>query len=739
MLPMGTGRTNLLKILAFSFWLLGPSFYPQPIAAAQTPARPPKIGLALSGGGARGAAHIGVLKVLVQEGIPIDYIAGTSFGALVGAFYALGYSPAEIETIFAAQDWNKIFSDSPDRRLSPLVHRKNFRYLGEIRLRHFGIELPAGLWGGQKLTEMLNFYTTEGILAAGYDFDRLRTPFRAVATDLLTGKPYVFKSGPLTEALRASSAIPLMFTPVEKDDMLLVDGGLVNNLPTNLVRDMGADIVIAVDVSSPLLEKSQLKTLIAVMDQTISLQMRLNLEASLKFADLVVRPDLEGINYGSYRQVTEIVARGETAALSLKNDLEKLATGLARRAPPPRPRLPAPAVIESIAFDGLTHVDPSQLLKEIQNRSGEPVNLETIRGDQRRLYATRLFDQVDYRLTAVRDNRYRLTYTVREAALNAIGASIRFDSDYEFVGLAEFTARELFRTPSFVTLSSQFGGLENHFASLRLIHPKVPYLFLEPQIYLRTRERLDVREQKIADRFIDHRFGGQLMIGGTIARRLEASGGFHLERVTISGGTEPNVQPGNRLLGGFRFRLKSDALDDQEYPTLGWLNNFQLDKISRHLGSDFSYSKWQPDLHYFIPVSDKTTVAIHGVGAFTHGEVPFYQRVFVGGYNFSEGGPRQLLGFSRDEFAARQAVLAGTSYRRQIFSHPLTFARRGFLFLQYNIAGISDSAAVPYKFRFYNGAGGGLLLDTIVGPMRFVGAWGEGGRGRFYISLGPAF
>src|SRR5688572_31577262 len=124
MLPMGTGRTNLLKILAFSFWLLGPSFYPQPTAVAQTPARPPKIGLALSGGGARGAAHIGVLKVLVQEGIPIDYIAGTSFGALVGAFYALGYSPAEIETIFAAQDWNKIFSDSPDRRLSPLVHRK---------------------------------------------------------------------------------------------------------------------------------------------------------------------------------------------------------------------------------------------------------------------------------------------------------------------------------------------------------------------------------------------------------------------------------------------------------------------------------------------------------------------------------------------------------------------------------------------------------------------------------------
>jgi NTE family protein len=586
---------------------------------------------------------------------------------------------------------------------------------------------------------MLNLYTTEGIVAAGYDFDRLRIPFRAVATDLLTGKPYVFKGGPLTEALRASSAIPLMFTPVEKDDMLLVDGGLVNNLPTNLAREMGADIVIAVDVTSPLLGKDQLKTLISVMDQTISLQMKLNLEASLKFADLVIRPELEGITYGSYRQVTEIVARGERAALSIRNDLEKLAPGLARRPPPARPRLPAPAIIESITFDGLSQVDSSQLLKELQQRRGEAVNLETIRRDQGRLYATRLFDQVDYRLTAVKDNRYRLTYVVREAPLNVLGASIRFDSDYEFVGLAEFTARELFHTPSFATLSTQFGGLENNFASLRLIHPKLPFLFLEPALYSRSRERLDIREQKIADRFIDNRFGGQFLIGGTIARRLEVSGGFHLERATIAGGTEPNIQPGNRRLGGFRFRLKSDALDDQEYPTLGWLTNFQVDKISRHLGSEFSYSKWQPDLYYFIPLSDKTTVSFHGVGAFTHGEIPFYQRVFIGGYNFSDGGPRQLLGFSRDEFAARQAVIAGAGYRRQIFSQPLTFARRGFLFFQYNMAGVSDQAAVPYKFRFFNGAGGGVLLDTIVGPMRFVGAWGEGGRGRFYISLGPAF
>jgi len=227
---MGAAMRRLFPFVVALFFLSNP------LRACQPESRTPKVGLALSGGGARGAAHIGVLKALEREGIPVDYIAGTSFGALVGGLYALGYSPEKIEQIFSSQNWDDLFSDSPDRRLSPLVQRKNFRYLGELRLRGFNVEIPAGLWGGQKLTELLNYYTTtKEILDAGFDFDRLRIPFRAVATDLLTGKPYVFRRGPMAEALRASIAIPMMFTPVEKENMLLVDGGLANNLPVDIV------------------------------------------------------------------------------------------------------------------------------------------------------------------------------------------------------------------------------------------------------------------------------------------------------------------------------------------------------------------------------------------------------------------------------------------------------------------------------------------------------------------------
>jgi len=210
--------------------------------------RPLKVGLALSGGGARGASHVGVLKVLEREHIPIDYIAGTSFGALVGGFYALGYSAAEIEQIFFGQDWNEIFSDAPERRLEPLFERKNARYQVNLSFRGWIPDLPTGLWEGQRLRETLNELTTKQMLAAQYDFDKLPIPFRAVATNLIDGKAYIFQRGRMSEALRASIAIPMLFTPVEKDGMLLADGGLLNNLPTNIVRNMGADIVIAVNL-----------------------------------------------------------------------------------------------------------------------------------------------------------------------------------------------------------------------------------------------------------------------------------------------------------------------------------------------------------------------------------------------------------------------------------------------------------------------------------------------------------
>ena len=708
-------------------------------AQQDKPARPsPRVGLVLSGGGARGGAHIGVLKVLEREGIPIDCIAGTSFGALVGGFYALGYSAAEIEKIFAAQDWDDLFSDSPDRRLAPIARRRDFRYLAQLDFRRLTPELPSGMWGGQKLTQVFDRYTTDRILAAGYDFDRLAIPFRAVATDLLTGKPHVFRSGRMTEALRASSAIPMIFTPVEKDGMLLVDGGLVNNLPSDLAREMGAEVIIAVDVTSPLLEKAQIRTFLDVIDQTLGLMMKESVERNLRHADLTLRPDLAGISYSSYTKMAEIIPRGERSAAERIDEIRRL-TGTRPRPSAPVAAPPFRPIIDSIAFDGLKKVPARQIRKEVKTRPGQELDVDALGNDVARLYATRLFEHVDYELRPAGGERYQLSYALREAALNTLAASIRYDRDYKFVALADFNARQLFHTSSSATFSNQFGGLNNHTATLRLSLPGVPSLFLEPQVHIRRRERLDIRDQELIDRFRDTRVGGGLGVGGVFFKGFEIAGGYRYERVSIDGGASPNRQEGARRLGGFTLRLDRDTLDRQEFATSGTLMRLQVDRLAEGLGGDFTYSTWQGDLERHFALSEATSLRIRAAGAFSRGALPFYERFYVGGFSFSEGGARQLVGFDREELAANQAVIAGASLTRRVFSRPLSFARRGFVSLHYNAAGISQQPEPTSPLTFFNGAGLELALDTVLGPMRIAGGWGEEGRFKFYFSFGPAF
>jgi NTE family protein len=693
----------------------------------------------LSGGGARGAAHIGVLKVLDREKIPVDCIVGTSFGALVGGLYAIGYSAEEIDRIFAGQDWNSIFTDAPERRNSPLIERKNFRYLAHLAFDGLSPELPTGLWGGQKMTEILNGLTTERMIAAQYDFDKLPVPFRAVATDLLTGRPYVFSGGSLTQALRASVAIPMLFTPVEKEDMLLVDGGLANNLPTDVARSMGAELVIAVDVTSPLLKKEQIRTFFDVMDQALSLLMFQNVDGHRGLADITIRPDLDGFSYSDYTRIEQISKRGLEGAEKKAAELKALFAGYTvdRREPPTA--LSTRPVIDSVAFQGLESVPASQLRGEVRSRPGRVVDPNVLQGDLSRLYATRLFESVDVSLEPVGRNQYRLNYILSESPSNTLGASIRYDKDYKFTALAELTARQVFNTPSSLTISSQFGGIENHSAALRYVPPAVPFFYVEPKVHLRRRERLDIRNGQQVDKYTDRRIGGQLMLGWTFLRRLEVEIGYRDDRTTVSGGTLPNRLEHALHLAGLTMRLNRDTLDSQEYARTGMALRLNIDKRIVGLGSSVSYSKWQGDVERFFPLSHRSTLHLRAGAGYSRGDIPFYDRFFVGGFNFSEGGSRHLLGYERDEFSARQMGFAGAGVRHQVFSHPLSFAKRGFVSAHYNIAGVSDRRAAPYHFDRYHGVGLGFALDTLIGPIRLNTGWGENGRFKFYLSLGPGF
>jgi NTE family protein len=285
------------------------------VAAPSADRQLPKTGIALAGGGAKAAASIGVLKVLRREGIPIDAIAGTSMGAIIGGLAAAGYTPAEIEAIFLENDLNDLFSDTPARAfLTQEQKEAGSRHLLQFSLIGGRFLPPSGLTAGQKLTNLIRSRTMAPSFQAGLDFNRLPIPFRAVATDIETGAAVVIDRGLLADAMRASSAIPVVFQPVEVRGRLLVDGGLSNNLPVDVVRTMGVDLVIAVDPSSRLETKERLSSLVDIMSQSISVSVRRETERQTALADVVITPDTSAYSFADFDKIAVIIRTGEEAA-----------------------------------------------------------------------------------------------------------------------------------------------------------------------------------------------------------------------------------------------------------------------------------------------------------------------------------------------------------------------------------------------------------------------------------------
>lgn len=319
------GLKRVVLVLALLWPLTGASS-----DAAQTPvqarteaeatdqAARPCVGLVLGGGGARGAAHIGVLEVLERERIPICAIAGTSMGAIVGALYASGQTPAEIEATLASVDWRDLFRDDPGRASLPMRRKEaqlNYRLELEAGWRDGAPVLPSGAVQGQKLGLLLRRLMLDGSRVTR--FDELPIPFRAVAADIVTGERVVFAEGDLAMAVRASMAVPAIFAPVEINGRLLVDGGIVDNVPIDVVRAMGADVVIAVDVGSPLLTREQLRSPADIAFQMISVLIRERANqavATLGDGDILVVPPLGEFSSAAFHEALSVVPRGREAA-----------------------------------------------------------------------------------------------------------------------------------------------------------------------------------------------------------------------------------------------------------------------------------------------------------------------------------------------------------------------------------------------------------------------------------------
>jgi len=377
-----------------------------------------RVGLVLGGGGARGAAHIGVLKVLEAEGIAVDYIAGTSMGAIVGSLYASGYRPDEIERILASIDWQQSLADASPRPQRGVQNNLDTALIPssiELGIGRDGIKTPQGLIQGQHVTLLLKKLL---LGSSNLDsFDQLPIPFRAVASDIANGDPVVLERGDLATAVRASMSLPGVFQPVRIDGRVLVDGGIIDNVPIQVVRDMGATRVIAVDVGSPPLDPDQLGNPTTVLNQVVSVLINRQVQASLdqlRTGDVLIRPDIGDISTRDFDRSMEAVLPGEQAARAQLEALRSLTASPARRAEFSARAGLSPVegqTIHRITVDEQQTRFADLVRSQVADLQSQPLLIEQLEKRISAAYGSGKFEQISYQVQTLENDQIALQIT----------------------------------------------------------------------------------------------------------------------------------------------------------------------------------------------------------------------------------------------------------------------------------------------------------------------------------------
>jgi len=392
-------------------------------------ARAQRVGVALSGGAARGLAHIGVLRVLEEAGVPVDVITGTSMGSVIGGLYAVGYTAAQLDTIVRTEDWLRLLTDPVDRR-DLAVDRKftEDHYLVTLPIERGGIKLPKSVVPGQRVSQLLTGLTWSAHPIR--DFRALPIPFAAVATDLETSKAVVLDHGFLPDAIRASMALPSVFSPVELADTSVIDGGVIRNLPAQDARALGADVLICSDVTDPLEPRDSIVSLVDVLVQSVSFRVWDSEAVQRSKCDVLILPDVRAFSTFGFARAREVIARGEAAArAAIPAITAALARGrVPRSARPARvPLVQAESVlVTTVRFDPADLVPGGFLARALGVKPGTWVSRRTLDQRMSRLYATGLFESVGYRL-----DRGDLTVVLRQRSGGRFGVGLRYDSRYK--------------------------------------------------------------------------------------------------------------------------------------------------------------------------------------------------------------------------------------------------------------------------------------------------------------------
>ena len=702
----------------------------------------PRIGLVLSGGGARGAAHVGVIRVLEENRIPIDVIAGTSMGAIVGGLYASGMSVDEIDHTIRTIDWDDALSDKSKRQLKPYRRKlddEDFLFDAAPGYRDGKVVFPPGLIIGQKIGLIFKELTLP--VATVSNFDDLAIPFRAVATNIVDGGKVVLGEGDLAKAMRASMAVPGVFAPIEHQGMLLVDGGLSDNLPVKVARDMGADVVIVVDISTPLGNREDLTDVFAITVQLTGLLTRTNTErsiASLTARDILILPDLESITSMDFDKADEAIPRGREAALKHLDRLRDLSVGAVEyasyRADSARAPFEQP-IIEFVRIDNQTRYRDQYLENVFHVDIGSPLDVQALEHDIAKIYAYERFEKVYYDVLD-EDGQTGLEIHVIEKSWGpnylqgGMGLAADFSGSNSFTLAGSYTKTALNDRGAEWRTILQFG--EEREFSTELYQPLDDNLryFVNPQILYRG---FNLNQFSDDNKIAEYRIRGvslRIDAGRELGTWGELRTGFDwtVGDAELRVG-DPALPDGNFKNGRGFVRLSYDTLDHRYFPKQGFFGRLEGSVYSRGLGGDEDYS--QAELSLFKAQSwGRDTFVIGGTLRTTlDDDAPIQSLYRLGGF-------LELSGLERRQLTGQHSARLAAIYYRRIGDFQLIPMYVGISVEAGNVwQNQSDIDAADLL------ASGSIYLgfDTPIGPIYVGVGHTHGGRDSAFLYMGKPF
>lgn len=705
----------------------------------------PKVGLVLSGGGARGGAHIGVIKVLEELRVPVDIIVGTSAGSIVGSAYASGMPLAEIEQEMKALSTASLFRDA-SRDETPYRRKADdaINYLGpEMGLSSQGLALPKGAVAGVSLEAVLRKLTRRQVST---NFDRLPIRFRAVATDLVNSEMVVIDHGQLSLAARASMAVPGAVNPVEIDGRLLVDGGLKRNLPVDVARALGADVVIAINIGTPLLKREKITSLLTVTDQVLRILTEANVSQSIKEMtprDVLITPDLKDITSADFDRLSEAAAQGEAAARAVTARLAPLGLSAPAYAALLQARALAPGdaslKIDEVRVVGTRNVNPDVVLAAMDTQAGSTFDPERLDRDLKRVYSRGDFESVNYSLTDEPGTGRVLLAEVTEKSWgpNYLRVGLSLSSTLE--GNAFFNLLASHRATWLNSLGAewrnelqlgQVGALRSEWYQPLTTAQRV---FVAPR-FEAVDEPFDIYDEpghlRLA-RFRRRAYELGLDVGVPFGTAGEARIGVVRGRLELADDT--SFVPASFLnidkqLGGVLGRVRVDKLDSLRFPRSGYAGELRVFASHTSFGASDSYTKAQLSLQGAVNSGPHALrAAVRAGGNLRSGPLPDYEILQLGGF-------LQLSGYQSGQLLGKEMRFGRLVYNYRLGTPGFLDGMHVGASLEFGRIG--ETVFGPDRAKLRRGNALYFALDTPIGPFYLGYGVGDGGHRTAYLFLG---